>query len=234
MSGHAPTEARVLIVDDDAKLNALLADYLAGFGFTVETVQHPDEGLRRLRHEPPDLVILDVMLPGADGFAVCRRIRETSAVPIIMLTARGEVADRVVGLEMGADDYLPKPFEPRELVARAQAVLRRGRPAAPGERLAAGTLEVDPEARTARLAGRTLDLTTAEFDLLLVLMRHRGRVLARERIMNEMRGMDWEAFDRSVDVLVSRLRQKLDDPPRRPEWIRTVRGVGYAFIGGVP
>jgi len=174
------------------------------------------------------------MLPGTDGFALCRKIRESSAVPIIMLTARGEVADRVVGLEMGADDYLPKPFEPRELVARAQAVLRRGRADVAGERIVAGSLEVDPATRTARREGAPLDLTTAEFDLLLVLIRSRGRVLTRDRIMSEMRGVDWEAYDRSVDVLVSRLRQKLGDPPRRPEWIRTVRGVGYAFIGGGP
>jgi len=234
MSGHPQANARVLIIDDDEKLNALLTDYLRGFGFDVTSARHPDDGLRRLRDTPPDLVILDVMLPGMDGFTVCRKIRESSVVPIIMLTARGEVADRVVGLEMGADDYLPKPFEPRELVARAQAVLRRGRADAPDERIVAGPLEVDPAMRTARRSGEPIDLTTAEFDLLLVLIRHRGRVLARDRIMSEMRGVDWEAYDRSVDVLVSRLRQKLGDPPRRPEWIRTVRGVGYAFIGGTP
>jgi two-component system phosphate regulon response regulator OmpR len=167
-----------------------------------------------------------------DGFAVCRTIRETSRVPIIMLTARGDVMDRIVGLELGADDYLPKPFEPRELVARIQAVLRRGAHPEGAERVRAGSLEVDWTTRTARLDGRPLDLTTAEFELLGLLVRHRGRVLGRDRIMALSRGSDRDAFDRSIDVLVSRLRGKLGDDARRPRFIKTVHGAGYSFIGG--
>jgi len=228
--GHA-TGTRVLIIDDDARLNALLIEYLGRFGFSVKAVAHPREGLRELKAELPDLVILDIMLPEMDGLAVCRKIRETTRVPIIMLTARGDVADRIVGLEMGADDYLPKPFEPRELVARIQAVLRRG--STEDEEIARiGPLEVNRTTRTARLAGQTLNLTTAEFELLGFLVRNRGRVMTRERIMDETKGIDWEAYDRSIDVLVSRLRQKLEDDPKQPTFIRTIRGVGYSFIGG--
>jgi DNA-binding response OmpR family regulator len=224
--------ARVLIVDDDEALNALLAEYLGRFGFAARAVTHPEEGLRALKADPPDILILDVMLPGMDGFALCRKVRETSRVPIVMLTARGEVTDRVVGLELGADDYLPKPFEPRELVARMQAVLRRGTPAESEEVLRAGALEIRWAARSARLDGRPLDLTTAEFELLGLLARNRGRVLSRDRILDETRGLDWEAYDRSIDVLVSRLRQKLGDDARRPAFIKTVRGVGYLFVAG--
>jgi DNA-binding response OmpR family regulator len=223
---------RVLIIDDDERLNALLEEYLGRFGFAVRTAMHPAEGLRALKAEAPDAVILDVMLPGIDGFEVCRRIRESSRVPIIMLTARGDVMDRVVGLELGADDYLPKPFEPRELVARIHAVLRRGTGAAEEETLRVGSLEVNWTARSALLDRNDLALTSAEFELLGLLVRNRGRVLSRERIMDEIRGIDWDAYDRSIDVLVSRLRQKLGDDARRPAFIRTVRGAGYSYIGG--
>jgi DNA-binding response OmpR family regulator len=223
---------RVLIIDDDERLNALLEEYLERFGFAVRAVPHPSEGLRALKAEAPDAVILDVMLPGMDGFEVCKRIRETSRVPIIMLTARGDVMDRVVGLELGADDYLPKPFEPRELVARIHAVLRRGALVAEDETLRAGSLEVNFTARSARLSGHDLALTSAEFELLGLLVRNRGRVLSRERIMDGTRGIDWDSYDRSIDVLVSRLRQKLGDDARRPAFVRTVRGAGYSFIGG--
>ena len=223
---------RVVLIDDDERLNALLTKYLGQFGITVHAFAHPEPGLRALKADPPDLLVLDVMLPDTDGFTVCRKVRETSRVPIIMLTARGDVMDRIVGLELGADDYLPKPFEPRELVARIQAVLRRGASAADDEILKAGPLEVSAPTRSARLAGKDLVLTTAEFELLLLLVRNRGRVLSRERIMDKTRGIDWEAFDRSIDVLVSRLRQKLGDEAKRPTMIRTVRGAGYVFIGG--
>lgn len=222
---------RVLIIDDDERLGALLTEYLGRFNFEVTTAVHPDAGLRALRTADPDIVILDVMLPGLDGFAVCRKIRETSRVPIVMLTARGEVTDRIVGLELGADDYLPKPFEPRELVARIQAVLRRGTAAA-DDVLKAGPLEVNWTTRAARLDGRELDLTGAELELLGLLVRNRGRVLSRDRIMDETRGVDWDAYDRSIDVLVSRLRQKLGDDAKHPRFIRTIRGSGYRFIGG--
>ena len=225
----APT--RLLIIDDDERLNAVLSEYLSRYGFVVSAVTRPSSGLRLLKSDPPDLLILDVMLPEMDGLTLCKRIRETSRVPIIMLTARGEVADRIVGLELGADDYLAKPFEPRELVARVQAVLRRGSERET-ELIRVGPVEVNWTARTASLNGRPLDLTTAELELLGFLMRHRGRVLNRERIIEGTHGINWEAYDRSIDVLVSRLRQKLGDDPRRPSFIRTVRGVGYGFIGG--
>lgn len=221
--------ARVLVIDDDRKLCALLADYLAGAGFDVVTALSADEGLRRLRADNHDLVILDVMLPDMDGFDACRAIRRSSAVPIVMLTARGDVMDRVVGLELGADDYLPKPFEPRELVARMQAILRRGRPSE--QAWTFGSLRVDPQRRSTFLDDEPVPLTTAEFDLLELLIRSRGRVLTRSSILDGVRGESWDAFDRSIDVLVSRLRQKLGDDPRLPRYIRTVRGTGYAFIG---
>ncbi|HSD30260.1 MAG TPA: response regulator transcription factor [Vicinamibacteria bacterium] len=223
---------RVLLIDDDEALGALLTEYLQPFGFAVKALPHPDDGLRSLAAEPPDIVVLDVMLPGMDGFAVCRKVRERSRVPIVMLTARGGVMDRIVGLELGADDYLPKPFEPRELVARLQAVLRRGAREEPGETLKAGPLEIRWEARATRLDGRDLELTTAEFELLGLLVKNRGRVLSRDRILEATRGLDWESYDRSIDVLVSRLRQKLGDDPRHPVFIKTVRGLGYRFIGG--
>ncbi|MBI2512671.1 MAG: response regulator [Opitutae bacterium] len=226
-----PAGTRILIVDDDERLNALLTDYLGRFGFSVRAAAHPRDGLRAFVADPPDLVILDIMLPETDGLAVCRQLRASSRTPIIMLTARGDVADRIVGLELGADDYLPKPFEPRELVARIQAVLRRGE-RDEAEIVRAGTLELNWTTRAAHLDGRALELTTAEFELLGYLVRNRGRVMSRDRIMDGTRGIDWDAYDRSIDVLVSRVRQKLDDDPKQPRYIRTVRGIGYSFIGG--
>jgi DNA-binding response OmpR family regulator len=225
------SSTRVLIVDDDERLNQLLTEYLTRFGYSVRAVTHPDAGLRALKTDPPDLLVLDIMLPDTDGLKVCRTVRETSRIPIIMLTARGDVADRIVGLELGADDYLPKPFEPRELVARMQAVLRRG-VHVDEDIVRVGALEVNWTTQTASLKGRALALTTAEFALLGFLVRNRGRVLSRDRIMEAMRGVDWEAYDRSIDVLVSRVRQKLGDDAKRATFIRTVRGVGYSFTGG--
>jgi DNA-binding response OmpR family regulator len=227
-----PSGPRVLVIDDDERLNTLLTEYLGQFGFVVRTAAHPEAGLRAFETDPPDILILDVMLPDMDGLAVCRRVREKSRVPIVMLTARGSVMDRIVGLELGADDYLPKPFEPRELVARIQAVLRRGTSSEPDDHLRVGDLDVNVSTRAALLRGQPLSLTTGEFELLALLARNRGRVLSRERILDQMRGVDWEAYDRSVDVLVSRLRQKLGDDPRMPAFIRTVRGAGYSYIGG--
>jgi two-component system phosphate regulon response regulator OmpR len=226
----AAMTTRVLIIDDDERLNVLLTEYLERFGCSVRAETRPTAGLRALKADPPDLVILDVMLPEMDGLAVCKKIRETSRVPVIMLTARGDVSDRIVGLELGADDYLPKPFEPRELVARIQAVLRRG-VTDDADVIRAGVVEVNWTTRTARVDGREIALTTAEFELLGFFVRHSGRVLSRERIMEGTHGINWAAFDRSIDVLVSRLRQKLGDDPRRPAFIRTVRGVGYSFAG---
>jgi two-component system phosphate regulon response regulator OmpR len=232
MTTTSPRRTKVLVIDDDERLNALLTRYMDRFGFSVCSSTDPRSGLRMLKSDPPEIVILDVMLPEMDGFAVCRKVRETSRVPIIMLTARGEVMDRILGLELGADDYLAKPFEPRELVARVQAILRRGVAADNEERLRVGNLDVDWATRSARLGGRDLGVTTAEFELLALLVRNSGRVLSREHILDGTRGIDWEAYDRSIDVLISRLRQKLGDDAKRPAFIRTVRGAGYIFIGG--
>lgn len=224
--------ATILILDDDEELNVLLTQYLGRFGYDVVTATHPDEGLRALKTTRPELMILDVMLPSMDGFAVCRKVREICRIPIIMLTARGDVMDRILGLELGADDYLPKPFEPRELVARIQAVLRRGAPQPSADAVRIGTLELVPSAQSACLRGQPLVLTTAEFALLELLVRSRGRVLTREYILDQTRGIDWESFDRSVDVLISRVRHKLEDDPKLPRCIKTVWGNGYCFIGG--
>jgi DNA-binding response OmpR family regulator len=225
-------DKRVLLIDDDERLNSLLTTYLGRFGFAVRSVTHPEQGLRVLKSHPPDVVVLDVMLPDIDGFTLCRKIRESSRIPIVMLTARGDVTDRIVGLELGADDYLPKPFEPRELLARMQAILRRGQDGENPERLRIGNLDVNYATRSAHIGVRDLALTSAEFELLGLLARNRGRILSRDRIINDTRGIDWDAFDRSIDVLISRLRQKLGDDPKRPAFIRTVRGAGYLFIGG--
>lgn len=226
------SRTRAILIDDDERLNTLVTAYLQRFGASVRCFSHPEKGLQAVKDDSPDIVILDVMLPDTDGFTLCRKIREFSSVPIVMLTARGDVTDRIVGLDLGADDYLPKPFEPRELVARMQAVLRRGIRDETEERVSIGSLALNWATRSARLDGRDLGLSTAEFELLGLLVRNRSRVLSRDRIINEIRGIDWEAYDRSIDVLISRLRQKLGDDPRSPAFIRTVRGAGYLFIGG--
>lgn len=229
VTGSART--RVLLIDDDQDLNALLARFLRGFNFDVRVAADAAEGLRALDTDPPDIVILDVMLPETDGFSVCRKVRERSRVPIVMLTARGDVGDRIAGLELGADDYVSKPFEPRELMARMQAVLRRTASSAPEDRARVGPLEVNWTTSIARLDGCPLSLTPAEFELLSVFVRSRGRVLSRDRILDETHGIDLDAYDRSIDVLVSRLRQKLGDDPKQPRFISTVRGIGYRFMG---
>ncbi len=222
----------VLIIDDDPKLNRLLTDFLSGFGFNVYTALTPSDGFKKLRRHKPDMVILDVMLPEMSGFDACKKIRMDSAVPIIMLTARGEPMDRIVGLELGADDYLAKPFEPRELVARIQAVLRRMKTSDIEGRQSFGRLSIDPKKRIAWIDGVSLGLTTNEFTALWLLARHPGEVMDRDRILQELRGMDSEAFNRSVDITMSRLRQKLRDDPKSPTYIKTVWGAGYVFIGG--
>jgi DNA-binding response OmpR family regulator len=220
----------LLIIDDDAKLNQLLKDFLKEFGFGVVSATHPAKGLKKLKQAAPDLVILDIMLPEMDGFEVCRTIRQTSNVPIIMLTARGEITDKVVGLELGADDYLAKPFEPRELVARIQSVLRRTRLLKDTRSLSFNRLTIDPAKQIALLDGRPVDLTTNEFRALVLLAANAGKVLDRDQILQELRGIDCEAFNRSVDITVSRLRQKLKDNPKSPEFIKTVWATGYVFI----
>ncbi|MCB2148659.1 MAG: response regulator transcription factor [Deltaproteobacteria bacterium] len=220
----------VLVIDDDDKLNRLLKRFLRDYGFEVYSAVDADEGLRKVRTVQPDLVILDVMLPGMTGFEICKRIRESSALPIIMLTARGDVTDKVVGLELGADDYLPKPFEPRELVARMQAVLRRARHTGSDRRRCFGALAIDFHRRLAFMDGRDAALTTTEFAALDLLVRHAGRPLDRDEIMQTLRGIDSECFNRVVDITMSRLRQKLGDDPKHPQYIKTVWGTGYMFV----
>ncbi|WP_300465093.1 response regulator transcription factor [Desulfobacula sp.] len=224
----------ILIIDDDEKLNRLLEKFLGDFGMAVQSAVTPSAGLKRFKENPPDLIILDIMLPEMDGFEVCRTIRRTSRIPIIMLTARGDLTDRVVGLELGADDYLPKPFEPRELVARIQSVLRRTNPTGFGKTETFGTLEIDFARQTVALEGHPLDLTTGEYTALSFLAVNTGKVLDRDQILNELKGIDCEAFNRTVDVTVSRLRQKLGDDPKTPRFIKTVWGSGYLFLGGSP
>jgi len=223
---------KILLIDDDEKLGGLLGAYFERFDLELISATLPSVGLEKLRREDPDLVILDVMLPEQDGFEVCRTIRKTSAVPIIMLTARGEVTDRIVGLEIGADDYLPKPFEPRELVVRIQNVLRRAGPhQAEGDELRYKDLTVNVERRTVELEGSPLELTTMEYQLLALFARNPGRTFSRDEILNELRGIDAQIFSRSVDILVSRLRQKLNDTAKQPRFIKTVWGTGYTFVG---
>ena len=221
----------ILIIDDDKKLNQLLKGFLSDFGFSVLAATHPEKGLKTLKQKSPELVILDVMLPGMDGFEVCKKIRQQSSVPIIMLTARGELMDKVVGLELGADDYLPKPFEPRELVARIHSVLRRSKKIDETMPQVFGRLEIDFSRQLAVLDGRDVELTTNEFAALALLAATPGKVFDRDQILQELRGIDCEAFNRSVDITMSRLRQKLNDNPKNPVFIKTVWGTGYAFIG---
>lgn len=221
----------ILIIDDDEKLNKLLAEFLGDFGFNILSAAHPEDGLKKLKQKSPDLVILDVMLPGMDGFEVCKIIRQDSAVPIIMLTARGELMDKVVGLELGADDYLPKPFEPRELVARIHSVLRRAKPIDGSRPRSFGPLEIDYARHIVKLESVKVELTTNEFAALVLLTGSPGKVFDRDEILQTLRGMDCDAFNRSVDITMSRLRQKLNDDPKSPRFIKTVWGAGYVFIG---
>lgn len=223
---------RILLVDDDDALAAMVGDYLGGRGFAVERARDGADGLLRLERDAFDAVVLDVMMPGIDGFEVLRRLRQRSSVPVVMLTARGDDTDRIVGLEMGADDYLPKPFNPRELLARIRAVLRRvGTPTAPGPAppLRFGRLEIDVDGRIVRVAGEEVSLTGHQFELLLALASSPGRALTRDEIMQRVRGENLEAFDRSIDVHVSRIRAAIEDDPKTPRRIITLRGVGYLF-----
>ena len=218
----------ILIVDDDTRLSAMLSDYLSGNGFAVRRAAAALTGLEEIRRRPPDAIILDVMLPDIDGFEACRRIRAFCDVPVLMLTAKGEETDRIVGLELGADDYLPKPFSPRELLARLRAILRR-RGARDGRVMRFGRLEIDPASRFARIDGRDCDITGHQFDLLVALAENAGRILSREQLMDMVKGEAFDAFDRSIDVHVSRIRAAIEDDPKHPRRIVTVRGVGYVF-----
>ena len=232
MSTETEPIIHALMVEDDARLAQLTREYLERHGLVVTVVHDGTTGLEEASRHRFDVLLLDLMLPGLDGVELCRRLRRRSDVPVIMTTARGEEADRVLGLEMGADDYVPKPFSPRELLARIRAVVRRARgQAGPrAEVITVDDLLLDPGTHTATLAGRDLSLTGYEFALLAALARRAGRVLAREQLMELARGNAEEAFDRSVDVHISRIRQKLGDDPRHPRRIKTIRGVGYQFL----
>lgn len=223
---------RVLMIDDDRRLCGLVRDYLEAMGFRVQVCHTGAEGLQRAIEDDYEAVILDVMLPEMDGFEVLRGLRKQSNVPVLMLTALGDEADRIVGLEMGADDYLPKTFSTRELLARLRAVMRRGErieAAMARESMTAGPLEVDLQSHVATLHGVKVDLTALEFAILVAMMKSKGRVKSREALIEEVSDRRFDVFDRSIDVHISSLRKKLGDDPREPHFIRTVRGVGYAF-----
>lgn len=223
---------QILIIDDDAKLGELLKSYLAQFDFSILIEHTPSAGISLLKHSPVDLIILDVMLPEMDGFETIKTIRKFNSVPVIMLTARGEITDRIVGLELGADDYLPKPFEPRELLARINTILRRvnTRNTDQPEILTADSLKLDTRQRTVKLNDIDIELTNMEFEILLLLMQNPSRVISRDDIMEEVRGIDWDAYNRSIDVTVSRIRAKLQDDAKHPRFIKTIWGKGYQFI----
>jgi DNA-binding response OmpR family regulator len=234
-----PSMQHLLMIEDDARLAQMVGEYLERSGFAVAKAADAKAGLDLLQ-EPagnriPDLVILDLMLPDIDGLEVCRRIRamggDTARIPVLMLTAKGDPMDRVVGLELGADDYLPKPFEPRELLARIRAVLRRRGEGAPpaAKRMRFGSLEIDKDARSVTINGEERELTSYQFDLLAALAERAGRVLTRDQIMEAVRGRELEAFDRSIDVHMGRIRAAIEDDVKNPKRILTVRGVGYVF-----
>ena len=227
----------LLMIDDDEKLVALTREYLEPHGFELAAAHDGNEGVEAALSTEPALVILDLMLPGMGGLEVCQRVRQSSRVPILMLTARGDETDRIVGLEMGADDYLPKPFNPRELLARIRAILRRsdGEEAAETSSiLRTGPLVVDIGSRTVTVRGQKVDLTTAEFEILRALASSVGRVLTRDQLLQRVHGEGWAAYDRSVDVHISRIRQKIEEDPRRPALLKTVRGVGYQLVRTEP
>jgi two-component system, OmpR family, phosphate regulon response regulator OmpR len=234
----AELKTRILVVDDDQRLRDLLVRYLGGEGYEVKAVADAGGMDKQLARERYDLVVLDLMLPGEDGLAICRRLRAQAVAPaIIMLTAKGDDVDRIVGLEMGADDYLPKPFNPRELLARINAVLRRkapagppGAPAAGGEVFHFGAFTFSTATRTLTRAGKAVSLTTGEFSILKVLVQHPRQPLSRDKLMELARGREYEVFDRSIDVQISRLRKIVEDDPSHPKHIQTVWGFGYVFV----
>jgi two-component system, OmpR family, phosphate regulon response regulator OmpR len=223
---------RLLLIDDDARLTAMVGDYLGAAGYAVVSAGSLAAGRRHLQAETFDALVLDLMLPDGDGLELCSEVRaspRTRGLPLLMLTARGEALDRIVGLELGADDYLPKPFEPRELLARVKALLRRAQPQSGDEVLRFGRLEIDLGERVARLDGKPCDLTGHQFDLLVVLAQSPGRVLSRDQIMDSLKGHPLESFDRSIDVHISRIRAVIEDDPKTPRRVLTVRGAGYVF-----
>ena len=231
------TETRILVVDDDARLRDLLVRYLGDNGFRVRSAVDAPAMDRELQREPPDLIVLDLMLPGEDGLSICRRLRASDTnLPIVMLTARGDEVDRIIGLEMGADDYLPKPFNPRELLSRIRAVLRRRAATQPsaalvqGGKVVFGPFTLDLATRQLSRDGETLPLTSGEFSVLKVLVEHARRPLSRDQLMEMARGREHEAFDRAIDVQISRLRKLIEDSAAQPRYIQTVWGFGYVFV----
>jgi two-component system phosphate regulon response regulator OmpR len=226
---------QILMIEDDERLAKMVGDYLRQSGFGVAHAADGAQGLSAVQHASPDLVILDLMLPDMDGLQVCQKIRNLQGsqaqTPVLMLTAKGDPMDRIIGLELGADDYLPKPFEPRELLARIRAILRRQTDVgASGQtRMQFGSLEIDRDARTVSVKGQLCDLTSYQFDLLVAMAERAGRVLTRDQIMEAVRGRELEAFDRSIDVHMGRIRMAIEDDHKAPERILTVRGVGYVF-----
>lgn len=221
---------RILIVDDDEELASLLSELLSGEGFHIDTRSTGPEGLAAALGGNFDLMVLDVMLPGLDGFEILRRVRQVTKLPVLMLTARGEDEDRIVGLDLGADDYLPKPFNPRELLARIRAIFRRLEPRTTAGRVEANGLAIDPGNRTVKMDGREIDLTTFEFDILETLVRSAGRVVSRDELMENLYGRKSTPFDRSVDMHISHLRKKLEG---ERQVIKTVRGTGYQFVSAM-
>jgi DNA-binding response OmpR family regulator len=220
---------RILLIEDDKRLAEMVSNYLGEAGFSTAIAPNGAGGIALYDREPFDILILDLMLPDMDGLDVCRRIREKSQTPILMLTARGDAMDRVVGLEMGADDYLPKPFEPRELLARLRALLRRAKSERKPDMLRFGRLEIDAGARQVRLDGEDKSITGYQFALLLALAQNAGRVLSRDALMTLLKNETLEAFDRSIDVHISRIRAAIEDDPKKPKRVITVRGTGYVF-----
>ncbi len=221
--------AHILLVEDDRRLAGMVKDYLGGAGFRVTIAETGARGISLYEDQEFDALILDLMLPDMDGLEICQHIRKSSQTPILMLTARGDVMDRVIGLELGADDYLPKPFEPRELLARLKTILRRGKNSAGSEVLQFGRLEIDLGARSLKISGQQRTLTGYQFSLLVALAQHAGRVLNREVLMDLIKGEALEAFDRSIDVHISRIRAAIEDDAKAPRRIITVRGIGYVF-----
>ena len=223
---------KVLMIDDDVELTVLVDEFLGAQKYEVIAKHTPEEGLNYLEKNKIDIIILDIMLPSMDGFQVLRKIREGLSIPVIMLTARGDVTDRIVGLELGADDYLSKPFEPRELLARIQSILRRSHSvAAIVEHVEFKDLSIDKIRQEVSLDGKAISLSTTEYEALLLFIEHSGETLDREFLVENLRGISWQSYDRSVDVLVSRLRGKLGETPNNVRFIKTIHGIGYKFIG---
>ena len=222
----------ILIIDDDIELTSLINEFLNNYNFKIEISHNPVEGLKKLEKNEFDLLILDIMLPEMDGFQVLTKIRQTSTIPIIMLTARGKVSDRITGLELGADDYLPKPFEPKELLARIQSIIRRtASPESMVDELKFNDLVINKFKQEVCLDNQLINLSTTEFDALVLFVENPGKTLDREFLVENLRGITWQSYDRSVDVLVSRLRNKLKETPEKTRFIKTIHGVGYKFIG---